>query len=228
MRFTKHVFPRRHGFRAWFAAGLLAGAAALPAAAGDIAAGKAAAAVCVACHQADGGGMATPGVEPWPALAGLDAGYIVRQLQAFKSGGRGSISMQPFAMMLNDEQMQDVAAYYAALPPVPPKAPEGVDEALLRHGERLALRGDWERYIVACASCHGPGNNGVGGDFPRLTGQLPEYLRTQLLAYRDGSRANDPQDLMGTIARRMSDRDIEAVSAWLGAQRAARAGGQEG
>lgn len=224
MRFTKCVLYARRGVRAWLSIGLLTGAAALPASAGDIAAGKATASVCVACHQANGEGAAMPGVEPWPALAGLDARYIVKQLQDFKSGARTNISMQPFATMLNDEQTQDVAAYYASLPPVAPKAPEGVDEALMKHGEQLALRGDWDRYVVACVSCHGPGNNGVGGEFPRLTGQRPEYLRAQLLAYRDGSRANDPQDLMGTIARRMSDRDIEAVSMWLGAQVAASVG----
>ncbi len=185
--------------------------------AGNIEAGKAAAAVCVACHQVDGGGMAPAGAEPWPALAGLDAGYIIKQLNDFKSGARKNVSMQPFAQMLNDQQVTDVAAYYASLPLPAREAPEA-DRELLAHGEKLALQGDWDRYIVRCVACHGPGNAGVGSDFPRLAGQLPEYLRRQLQAYRDGSRSNDPQDLMGSIARRMSDRDIEAVSLWLGSQ----------
>lgn len=184
---------------------------------GDIAAGKASAAVCVACHQADGMGMAVPNGEPWPALAGLDAGYLLKQLQDFKKGTRRNVSMQPFAQILDEQQMRNVAAYYASLSPRS-GTPSQADAELLAHGERLALRGDWDRYVVACVSCHGPGNRGVGGDFPQIAGQLPEYIKAQLRAYRDGSRANDPIDLMGAIARRMTDHDIEAVSAWLGTQ----------
>lgn len=185
--------------------------------AGNVEAGKTSTTLCVACHQADGTGMAVPNGEPWPALAGMDAGYLLKQLQDFKAGRRQNASMQPFSQMLNEQQMRDVAAYYASLPARKP-APAQVDTQLLAHGERLATQGDWDRYIVACAACHGPGNSGVGSDFPRLTGQLPEYLRAQLVAYRDGKRSNDPLDLMSTIAKRMTDRDIEAVAAWLGAQ----------
>lgn len=194
-----------------------------PAQAADIQAGKAASAVCVACHQADGGGMAVPNGEPWPALAGLDAGYIVKQLQDFKSGSRKNASMVAFAQMLSDAQMQDVAAYYASLPLPQRPAPQNVAADLLAHGEKLALRGDWDRYIVNCVSCHGPGNAGVGSTFPRLVGQSAEYIRAQLNAWKAGTRANDPLDLMGTIARRMDDRDVEAVAAWLAAQPAGTA-----
>lgn len=202
-------------------AGITLFAASTPAAlmAADLEAGKASAALCVACHQADGTGMAVPNGEPWPALAGMDAGYLLKQLQDFKAGARTNASMQPFAQMLNDEQMRNVAAYYASLPPRA-GTPSQASAELLAHGEKLALRGDWDRYVVACVSCHGPGNGGVGSDFPRIAGQLPEYIKAQLIAYRDGSRANDPIDLMSAIAQRMTDHDIEAVSAWLGTQSA--------
>lgn len=217
MRTTRKKHPLA-GSGAWLSAALLSMAVAGPVSAGNIEAGKAAAAVCVACHQADGSGLAAPGVEPWPALAGLDAGYLVKQLHDFKSGARENISMQPFAQMLNDTQISDVAAYYASLP-LPARALSvQPDSDLLKHGETLASQGDWDRYVVSCVACHGPGNGGVGSEFPRLAGQLPEYLREQLLAYRDGARNNDPQGLMGSIARRMSDRDIDAVSIWLGSQ----------
>ena len=189
-----------------------------PALAADVKAGQAAAAVCVACHQADGGGMAAPGAEPWPALAGLDAGYIAKQLHDFRSGARTSASMQPFAQMLDESQIRDVAAYYASLPAPSRAAPSTVDRELFEHGRKLVLQGDWERYVVSCVACHGPDAAGVGSTFPGIAGQLPEYLRVQLRAYRDGARSNDPLDLMGAIARRMTDRDIEAVSLWLGAQ----------
>src|SRR5690606_8409465 len=97
-------------------------------------------------------------------------------------------------------------------------------DELLAHGEKLALRGDWDRYVIACVSCHGPGNAGVGSDFPRLAGQHPEYIKAQLVAYRDGIRTNDPINLMSSIAQRMNDHDIDAVSAWLGSQSGPEAG----
>lgn len=210
--------PARAGrLRTLVAAILVTAATSAGVMAADIEAGKASAALCLGCHQADGTGMAVPNGEPWPALAGMDAGYLFKQLQDFKAGARHSPSMAPFAQMLDDEQMRNVSAYYASLPSRA-ATPSQADPELLAHGETLALRGDWDRYVVACVSCHGPGNGGVGSDFPRLVGQLPEYLKAQLLAYRDGNRANDPMDLMGAIARRMTDRDIDAVSAWLGTQ----------
>lgn len=184
---------------------------------GDVERGQAAAAVCAACHQADGSGKHLPGGESWPRLAGLDAGYLAKQLHDFREGRRVNASMQPFAAMLSEQQVADVAAYYSQLPVTPGEAGE-VDAALLARGERLALRGDWDAYVVACQSCHGPGNRGVGATFPGIAGQHAGYLEAQLRAWQAGERGNDPQHLMGAIAARMSDEDIRAVSAWLALQ----------
>ena len=125
--------------------------------------------------------------------------------------------MLAFATMLNDEQMKDVATYYASLPVTQP-TPPAVDEALLKHGEKLALKGDWDRYIVACTTCHGVGNQGNGATFPGLAGQHPGYIAQQITAWKNETRKNDPQNLMAVIAKRMDDRDVEAVSAWLATQ----------
>lgn len=179
--------------------------------------GQTAAVTCVACHQADGSGMNIPGGESWPRLAGLEQQYLVAQLQAFKDGSRNSASMLPFAMMLSDEQVVDVAAYYASLP-IPAITPPEVDEAVLEHGRKLATQGDWDRYIVACVSCHGIGNQGNGAVFPGLAGQQPAYIAQQIKAWQNGTRTNDPQQLMAAIAKRMNDDDIAAVSAWLATQ----------
>lgn len=179
--------------------------------------GKTSAVTCIACHQADGSGMNIPGGESWPRLSGLDRDYMVSQLKAFKDGSRNNASMLAFATMLNDEQMVDVATYYASLPVTKADAP-AVDEALLKHGEKLALKGDWDRYIVACTSCHGVGNQGNGATFPGLAGQHPGYIAQQITAWKNETRKNDPQNLMAVIAKRMDDRDIEAVSAWLATQ----------
>ena len=94
------------------------------------------------------------------------------------------------------------------------------DEATLKRGQQLAERGDWSQYIVSCKSCHGPGNRGAGDVFPGIAGQHAGYIEAQLKAWKEGTRKNDPQDLMGSIARRMSDEDIHAVAVWLANQSA--------
>lgn len=179
--------------------------------------GKVATATCVACHQADGSGMNIPNGESWPRLTGLNRDYLVAQLHAFKNGSRQNASMLAFANMLNEDQMVDVATYYASLP-VTAITPAPAEAALLERGEKLATKGDWDRYIVACVSCHGADNQGNGPVFPALAGQHAGYIAQQIKAWQDGTRTNDPQHLMLTIAKRMDEQDIAAVSAWLAAQ----------
>lgn len=180
--------------------------------------GKIAAAVCMACHQADGSGMHMPGGESWPRLAGLDAAYLYKQLVEFKAGQRVNASMAPFAAMLNDTQMRDVAVYFSQLPATQGKGGEAADADLLARGEKLATQGDWGLYIPSCQSCHGPDNQGAGEHFPGIAGQHAGYLERQLKDWQAGVRKNDPQNLMVPIASRMSERDIQAVSAWLSLQ----------
>ena len=185
---------------------------------GDAQRGQAAAAVCMACHQADGSGLNIPGGESWPRLAGMNAEHLYKQLLDFQQGRRTNATMAPFAQMLNDQQLRDVSIYYSQLPATPASGYQGVDAELLAHGERLATRGDWDRYIVPCASCHGPDNQGAGAHFPGIAGQHAGYIERQLRDWQQGQRDNDPQHLMLAIAERMDDRDIRAVSAWLASQ----------
>lgn len=180
--------------------------------------GAAAAGVCTACHQADGSGKNVPGGESWPRLAGLDAAYIAKQLHDYQSGERSNASMMPFANRLDGQQIADVAAYYASLPATRGNGGENADEAILDRGEQLAQRGDWSEYIVSCKSCHGPDNQGAGEVFPGIAGQHAGYIKAQLQAWQAGTRNNDTQDLMGSIARRMSDDDIHSVAVWLANQ----------
>ncbi len=185
--------------------------------------GKAAAAACVACHQADGNGLADADHSPWPRLAGLDATYLEKQLKAFQSGDRENAEMESFANMLNDDQIADVSAYYASLPARAPTDKPEVSEDVLERGKQLAISGDWNRYIVPCMSCHGPDSQGVGSEFPDIAGQHPEYIQTQLQAWKDGTRQGDPLDLMKAVSDRLEQSDMEAVSAWLGTQTPANA-----
>lgn len=187
-------------------------------AAGDPKKGATAAATCIGCHQADGGGKHIEGGESWPRLAGLDAGYIAKQIHDFKNGTRKNASMMAFANMLTDQQVLDVAAYYAELKPTEGEGGEKASAAILERGEQIANRGDWSQYIVSCKSCHGPGNRGAGSDFPGIAGQHAGYIEAQLKAWQEGTRQNDPQNLMGTIAKRMSEEDIHAVAVWLANQ----------
>lgn len=183
-------------------------------AAGDVEQGKQAAQVCIACHGPEGAGQAAAN---YPRLDILDAAYISKQLHDLKSGSRESPIMQPFAVNLSEQQIKDMAAFYASQDATVPQ-PSSADADLLELGEKLATRGDWDRYIPACSSCHGPGNHGVGSQFPALAGQHASYIESQLRAWRKGTRGNDPQNLMLAVAERMSDTDIKAAAAYLAAQ----------
>lgn len=165
--------------------------------------------------------MNISGGESWPRLAGLNSNYIAKQLHDFKAGDRQNATMVTFANMLDDQQIADVAAYYSQLPATPGQGGDNADEALLARGEQLAERGDWNAYIVSCQSCHGPGGQGVGETFPSIAGQHAGYISAQLNAWKNDTRSNDPQNLMGAIAKRMSEEDIQAVSAWYATQPAA-------
>ncbi len=209
---------RKTLFITLIAAGLSFAISSASALEGDAKAGKEAAAICAACHQADGGGMNIAGGESWPALAGLNADYMYKQLLDVKSGTRKSPTMMPFVNMFNDQQMKDVSVYYSQLPVVAGKGGEDATAEELARGEALALSGDWERYIVPCKSCHGPDNQGAGVHFPGIAGQHAGYIADQIYAWQKGSRDNDPQHLMLAIAERLNDKDIRAVSAWLSRQ----------
>ncbi len=167
------------------------------------------AAACVGCHGANGEGNAAAG---FPRLAGLDDQYLVKQLQDYQQGTRQNPIMQPIATVLDNQEMLDVAAYYAGMIPAggTPDTTVGGEA-----GEVLALRGDWNRDIPACISCHGPGGRGVDPHFPALAGQHAGYLKAQLLAWRADTRNNDANDLMGVVAKRMTEAQIDAVTAYF-------------
>lgn len=170
-----------------------------------------AAMACATCHGADGMGLAATG---FPRLAGLPAGYLSKQIRDFRSGARTNPVMQPIAAALSDEELEAVAAMLAALPvPAYPR----VDRAQAAEGTGaiLALRGAWERNVPECVTCHGSGGTGVGEAFPPLAGQSALYLKSQLEAWRQGTRKNDPNDLMGSIARALNNAEIQAVTEYF-------------
>lgn len=112
---------------------------------------------CLACHGADGSGNNAGG---FPRLAGLDATYLTSQMLAYNNGGRVSPVMQPNIDNFDEQQIRDLAAYYAAMPIPETTTPANVSDDALALGEKLANEGDWDNYIPPCSSCHGPGNRG--------------------------------------------------------------------
>lgn len=170
-----------------------------------------AAMACVTCHGAEGEGMAAAG---FPRLAGLSAGYMKKQLADFASGERANPIMQPIAAALSSEEADAVTTMLADKSR-PAFEPIGRAAAVEGLGETLALRGAWERNVPECVACHGPGGVGVGDSFPPLVGQSAQYLSSQLVAWQQGTRKNDPNDLMGHIARSLTEEEVKAVSTYF-------------
>ena len=177
------------------------------------------AAACIACHGAKGEGNAQAG---FPRLGGLDPGYIQTQLENFAANKRSNPVMSPIAMQLTAAQRSAAAAYFGAMPgPVAPSAAVPEQLKMSDTGAWLANRGRWENNLPACVQCHGQGGSGVGAAFPALVGQSRGYLITQLLAFKNGTRPGGPMNLMGVVAKKLSDTDIPAVAVYFGLPEAA-------
>lgn len=172
-----------------------------------------AAMACQGCHGPDGLGMAAAG---FPRLAGLPAGYLSKQLRDFRDGTRKNPIMEPLAKALSDEEISAVTSSLATMPA--PAAPDNRRQQMAGSAvQQLALYGDWSRQIPGCVQCHGPGGAGVGEHFPPLAHQPAAYLAAQLNAWRDGSRHNDPNQLMVGVAKAMTDAEVKAIADYFAA-----------
>ncbi|NTS78668.1 cytochrome c4 [Catenovulum sp. SM1970] len=181
---------------------------------GNAEAGKAKSATCVACHSVDGNSV----IPANPKIAGQSEAYLLKQLQDFKSAftggnGRKSAVMGAMTAALSEQDMADLAAYFASQETSPGTTPEDVIEA----GSKLYRGGDESRGITACTACHGPQGEGMSlAGYPKLGYQHADYISTQLKAFRDGTRNNDMNGMMRDIAAKLSDKDIEILSKYLG------------
>ena len=162
--------------------------------------------VCGACHTADG----SRGLPANPILQGQHAEYLVKQLTEFKAGKRANAIMTGMASALSDEDMKNVAAFYASKQAKPGFAK---NKDLVVLGEKIYRGGIAAKQVPACAGCHGPTGAGIPAQFPRLAGQHADYAELQLTAFRAGTRSNSAQ--MTAIAARMSDKEIKAVSDYV-------------
>lgn len=194
----------------------------------DVNAGKQIAeSVCAACHGVDG----VSAVPAQPNLGGQNVKYLYKQLVNFKSGLRANGIMQSQVANLSQQDMADVAGYYAS------QAPWGVgygNPATNDEASKIFLGGDKTRGVIGCAGCHGPdaaGNEWAA--FPRLGGQHAEYIATQLKLFRAAGRVDDidskdqkrindaakegEMGMMQTVASKLSDRDIRILSDYISA-----------
>jgi cytochrome c553 len=163
---------------------------------------------CATCHGAHGeGGPA------FPRLAGTGQAYLQAQLEAFASGARKNPLMQPIAQGLTPQQRAAVTLYYSKLP-APLHAADAQSARPEDAGAWLATRGRWANQVPACVQCHGPGGNGVGATFPPLAGLPAAYITAQLQAWKGGARPPGPLSLMATVASKLTDADVSAVSAY--------------
>jgi len=178
-------------------------------AAGTVEAGQAKSATCMACHGMDGN-SANP---EWPSLAGQHSSYILKQLKHFKAGERQNPLMSPMAMILADQDMEDLAAYFASQTPRPTGETE---PSKLQRGQNIYRAGIASKGVPSCAGCHGPSGQGIpGAAFPMIGGQHAVYAAIQLRSYKSGARATDPNSMMRTIASKLTDEDIDAVASYL-------------
>lgn len=172
----------------------------------EVIAGKAKAASCAACHGADGNSP----VAIYPKLAGQSADYIVKQLQEFKAGTRKDPVMAPMAAALSEQDMLEIASYFAA---------QKLNVAELAGsdiGQKLYFGGHVKRKITACVACHGADGKGMNkAGFPTIAGQNEAYLKAQLLKFKNGERSNDYNTMMQSVAAKLSADDIDELAKYM-------------
>ena len=184
------------------AAALVAAASTGAAVAQDAQRGAALATPCLQCHGANGRSQ----METIPSLAGQPADFITIQMILLREGLRQAPAMAPFAASLADRDIEDLAAYFASLPPGPPDDRGPRDAALVAVAEALV----GPRH---CASCH-VSDYGGRNQIPRIAAQREEYLVHAMTQYRDGTRAGPDTQMNGAVVG-LSDAQIAALANYL-------------
>lgn len=182
-------------------------------AAGDPASGENQSAPCAACHGADG---ATGLDGTYPNLAGQNEKYLLRQLQMIQDGSRNIALMAGQLNGKSEQDLADIAAYYASLPAKVSQATGGDEQ--IAEATKIYRGGIARKGVAACTACHSP--NGAGNPFagfPRISGQPAEYTIAQLTAYRERTRATDEEfgRMMRDVAEGLTDTEIAMLADYL-------------
>jgi cytochrome c553 len=173
-----------------------------PVSAADVAAGKATAESCAGCHGADGISQTAE----TPSLAGEPDDYIQWQLVYFRRGARKNELMESVAQSLTNEEIRNLGAYYASLPPPKPD-PAPASDALAQTGAKLAKQ-------HRCASCHGDNYEGVG-PAARLSGQREDALLKALRDFKSGGRVGSGVASMADVTFALNDADMQALAHYM-------------
>jgi len=174
---------------------------------GDAARGAALATTCNNCHGANG----VSADAAIPNLVGLSVAALYKQLEDFRSNKRDAAVMGVFVAPLSQQDVLDLATYFAALPypyAGAAEAPGSADPA----ARRLVENGSPTRGIASCAACHGP--LGLTPGAPGLRGQQRAYLEEQMQAFKAGRRRNDISEQMRGVARQLTDGEIAMLAAY--------------
>lgn len=171
--------------------------------AADAAKGEKLSQTCLGCHGAPGLRNPSP-VYAIPMIGGQHADYIVSALKAYKEKTRSHKTMQAQASNLTDEDMADIAAFFAGM--TGNSRPSLVNTAKAKVGEKAS---------AACAACHGKTGDSDLSGFPKLAGQYESYLVQSIKEYRSGDRENI---IMSGQVSNLSIGEIEALAAWFASQ----------
>jgi cytochrome c553 len=176
---------------------------------GDPATGKTRSYFCQGCHGETG----MSAEDMIPNLAGQYADYIVKQIRNFRSGARTHQIMNAMSKTINDAELVDIAAFFSSQ-----KKMQGSGTGDYPVAKNLFLNGDAGRDIPPCMSCHGENGKGQAPDvpiYPVIGGQHKAYLRAQLMNWRSGERSNSPDGVMNKVANKLTDAEIEALTAYI-------------
>jgi cytochrome c553 len=179
---------------------------------GDPVAGREKSQLCQGCHG-EVGISANP---EFPKLAGQFSNYITKQVRNFQSGKRSNQIMSAMAATINEDDLADVAAYFASQDRM---NGNGLTENT--SGRKLFSKSDTSPLGLACINCHGEKGQGLEPKisvFPIIGGQHKDYIRQQLINFRDGDRTNSPNGMMNKMASSLSDAQIEALAEYISQQ----------
>ena len=180
---------------------------------GDVQAGERKNTMCVGCHGIVGYQATFPEVHKVPKIAGQSEKYIVNALAAYKSGERKHPSMRGISASLNEQDMADLAAYYAQLGVNASAAPLAKAAAGSAKAAELVAKG-------ACTSCHGESfNQPIDPGFPKLAGQYRDYLYVALKSYKVEGNPNVGRGnaVMGGVAKQFSNAELKVLAEYLAA-----------
>ncbi len=162
-------------------------------------AGISASRVCATCHGADGNSVRSG----TPSLAGLEPSYLKSAFKSYFSGGRKDGIMVNFKHAVDEEQVEQLAAYFSSQE---------------REKARFAADGNataGKKRTSTCTGCHGIDGNSVNPTMPSLAGQNAEYLTKAMTAYRDGRRKDV---MMNEAVASFTDKAIANVAAYYATQ----------